>query len=379
VFSAELGDSLEVGRAKKGHKTNKGRRMTKFYRDILQEPTELSKTLKFTLGEGKPAIDQAARILREATHIYIVGIGSSWNAGLSTMSFFNAAGRPAVLCEASELLHFGKIAKNAAVIFLSRSGKSVEIVRLLDKAAASGARIIAITNTPDSPLATNADVVLKMMAAFDHAVSVSMYSAMALVAAILACATEGTLDNSLEADLQRSLANTTAQIATWTEQISASDWLDPRGPVYLLGRGASLANCHEGQLLWEEAAKLPASAMPTGGFRHGPQEVIREGLRFALWIDRETMRAQDLAVAADLKKLGAKVLLIGQDLPQNAGDLVLHLPSIRGEWQFLIDIIPIQITAERLAHAGKQDCDTFRLCQYIVEDEGGLLPADMQV
>jgi len=154
--------------------------MTKFYRDILQEPTELVKTLNFTLGEGKSSVDQAASILKKAAHIYIVGIGSSWNAGLAVMSFFNAAGRPTILCEASELLHFGKIAKNAAVVFLSRSGKSIEIVHLLDKAAASGAKIIAITNTPDSPLAMKADVVLKMMAAFDHAVSVSMYSALAL-------------------------------------------------------------------------------------------------------------------------------------------------------------------------------------------------------
>ena len=353
--------------------------MTKFYHDILQEPTELLKTLNFTLGTGRPIIDQAARILREATDIYIVGIGSSWNAGVALMSFFNAAGRPVVLCEASELLHFGEIKKNAVVLFLSRSGKSIEIVRLLDKATASGGKTIAITNTPDSPLAMKANVVLEMKAAFDHAVSVSMYSAMVLVGAILASAVVGTLDDSLKTDLEKSLANIRGSITSWTDQIDDSPWLDTKGPVYLLGRGASLATCHEAQLLWEEAAKLPASAMPTGGFRHGPQEVIRPGLRIAMWIDRETMRAQDLAVAGDLRRLGAKVLVIGQDLPPDAGDLVLQLPSIRREWQFLIDIIPIQITAERLANAGKQDCDTFRLCQYIVEDEGGLIPAGMQL
>ena len=125
--------------------------MTKFYSDILQEPTELLKTLNFILGEGKPSIDQAVRILAEARHVYIVGIGSSWNAGLAVMSFLHSAGRPAILCEASELLHFGEIAHHAAVIFLSRSGKSIEIVRLLDQAAARGAKVIAITNTPDSP------------------------------------------------------------------------------------------------------------------------------------------------------------------------------------------------------------------------------------
>jgi glucosamine--fructose-6-phosphate aminotransferase (isomerizing) len=353
--------------------------MTEFYRDILREPAELSKALSFTLSEGRSTLEQAARILQESEHIYIVGIGSSWNAGLAVLSFFNAAGRPAMLCEASELLHFGKISRNAAMIVLSRSGKSTEIVQLLGKAAASDSRIIAVTNTPDSPLARKANVVLKMMATFDHAVSVSMYSALAMIGALLACATEGNFEDSLGTQLQSSLTSTAASLASWQEQIAASDWLDPQEPTYLLGRGASLATCHEGRLLWEEAAKLPASAMPTGGFRHGPQEVIRQGLRVALWIDGETMRTQDLALASDLRKLGVKVLLIGQDLPPDAGDLVLQLPPIRSEWQFLVDIIPIQITAERLAHAGNQDCDTFRLCQYIVEDEGGLIRPDMHL
>jgi glucosamine--fructose-6-phosphate aminotransferase (isomerizing) len=353
--------------------------MTKFYQDILREPTELLRSLDYTLRDGRSSLEEAARILKQSEIIYIVGIGSSWNAGLAVLSFFNAAGRPAILCDASEILHFGAIPKNAAIVFLSRSGKSTEIVQLLGKVASSHARIIAITNTPDSPLALQAEVVLKMRAAFDHAVSVSMYSVLAMIGALLACALEGGLDESLSVQLQSAVSAAAASLSSWREQIAASDWLDPHSPTYLLSRGASLATCHEGQLLWEEAAKLPASAMPTGAFRHGPQEVVREGLRIALWIDRETLRTQDLALAEDLRSLGVKVLLIGQDLPSDAGHLVLQIPAIRREWQFLIDIIPIQIAAELLAQAGNQDCDTFRLCQYIVEDEGGIIPPDARL
>jgi glucosamine--fructose-6-phosphate aminotransferase (isomerizing) len=252
-------------------------------------------------------------------------------------------------------------------------------VQLLNKVASGDTTLIAITNTPDSPLALGSDVVLNMMAAFDHAVSVSMYSAMALIGGLLACAIEGTLDDSLGAQLKNSISASAKSLSSWREQIAASDWVDPQSPTYLLGRGASLATCHEGQLLWEEAAKLPASAMPTGAFRHGPQEVVRKGLRIALCIDRETLRTQDLALAKDLRKLGVKVLSIGQDLPADAGDLVLQLPAIKQEWQFLLDIIPVQMTAEVLAQVNHQDCDTFRLCQYIVEDEGGIIPAGLKL
>jgi glucosamine--fructose-6-phosphate aminotransferase (isomerizing) len=353
--------------------------MTKLYQDILNEPTELSKSLTYTLGDGRAALEEAANILKKARYIYLAGIGSSWNAGLSVLSFFNAAGRPAILCDASELLHFGDVAQNSAVIVLSRSGKSTEIVQLLPKFIARGAKIIAITNTPESPLAKQADVVLKMMAAFDNAVSVSMYSVLAMIGGLLARATDGKVDDSLAAQLQSSIAGAGERLTSWKEQIEASDWLDTKAPLYLLARGASLAGCHEGQLLWEEAAKLPASAMSTGGFRHGPQEVIREGMRIALWIEREKMRLQDLALAADLRKLGVKVFAIGQNLPAKAADLVVQIPSTPAEWQFVLDIIPIQIAAECLARLGNQDCDGFRLCQYIVEDEGGLIGSEAKL
>jgi hypothetical protein len=57
-----------------------------------------------------------------------------------------------------------------------------------------------------------------------------------------------------------------------------------------------------------------------------------------------------------------------------ASDLVLNLPSISAPWQFLLDILPDQLAAECLAQRNSQDCDSFRICSYIVEEEGGLLP-----
>jgi fructoselysine-6-P-deglycase FrlB-like protein len=114
--------------------------------------------------------------------------------------------------------------------------------------------------------------------------------------------------------------------------------------------------------------------MGTGSFRHGPQEIVAKDVRFGMWIDGAKMREQDLAVARDLRALGARVMLVGQGIPHDAGDLVFQLPEIASEWQFLIDIIPAQLVAERLARLSGADSDTFRLCSFVVEDEAGLLP-----
>jgi len=42
----------------------------------------------------------------------------------------------------------------------------------------------------------------------------------------------------------------------------------------------------------------------------------------------------------------------------------------------LIDIIPAQLAAEKLARLSGADSDTFRYCSFIVEDEFGLLQAE---
>jgi hypothetical protein len=56
--------------------------MTNLFEDILRDPSELSKSLAYSLREGRPAVEEAACILKKSAHTYIVGIGSSWNSGL---------------------------------------------------------------------------------------------------------------------------------------------------------------------------------------------------------------------------------------------------------------------------------------------------------
>jgi hypothetical protein len=59
-------------------------------------------------------------------------------------------------------------------------------------------------------------------------------------------------------------------------------------------------------------------------------------------------------------------------VPEDAADLVLPLPDIPAAWQFLVEIMPAQLAAERLARLRGEDCDQFRICPYIIQDEGGL-------
>jgi fructoselysine-6-P-deglycase FrlB-like protein len=347
--------------------------MTHFLRDILRQPDELERTISHLWGEGRPSLNEAAAVIQRAQHVYLTGIGSSWHAALTAGPLFYLGARPVYMQDAGELLQFSTLPPNAVIVAISRSGRSVEIVNLVTKARESGATVVGITTSEDGPLAQHAQVCITVPAAPDHAISVNTYSALAAAAGALAGNTVGRFDASLYNSLARAVAETKRSLTGWQEQIADAAWLVPGSTHYFLARGSGLGSCHEARLLWEEGVKSPATAMGTGAFRHGPQEMVSKDVRFGIWIDGLRMRGQDLAVARDLKRLGASVMLIGQDIPADCGDLVFQLPAVPADWQFLIDIIPAQIAAERLAGLSGVDCDSFRLCSYVVEDEYGLL------
>jgi len=384
--------------------------MTHFLSDILRQPEELRRTIEVlagATGAGRGALgpgsaghwqlEAAAAAVRGARQVYLTGIGSSWHAALNVGAMFHQHAHPVYLLDADELLRFAAFPKDSAMIIISRSGKSTEIVQLARKARQAGVKVIGITNAPESPLAKEAHTAIVVPIQFDHAISVNTYTTLALATGMLASLVVGEkreADSSGEvrprndrselklrpanlseiaASLTRAVSEAGRAISGWQEHIEKSAWLAPRSTTYFLARGSSLGSAYEGRLMWEEGVKAPATAMATGRFRHGPQEIVNNGVRFAIWIDGAQMREQDLALARDLRKLGASVMLIGQKVPDDAGDLVFQLPAIPAEWQFLIDILPAQLVAERLSRLSGVDCDTFRLSSYIVEDEGGLL------
>jgi glucosamine--fructose-6-phosphate aminotransferase (isomerizing) len=346
--------------------------MTKYFEDIQHQPSELMKIFDTVVSNNNDKIDRAACLLRANTSIYVIGMGASWHAGMAVVSFLNACRRPAILLDASELLMSQWLPDDAAVILLSRSGKSKDIVDLLPLLRLHRAKIITITNDASSPAAAGADVVLALEAKFDTNVSVTMYSGIAMVGCLLAAAIGDQPIHEIRDPLSPALRKVEELIPSWRDQIGKNRWLSEDGPYYFLARGTSIASCHEARLLWEEAAKAGATALSTGGFRHGPQEIVRAPLRIALWLDPNRLRSQDIELAHDLRQFGANVMLIGQEVDDSAADLVIHLPSIPAPWQFLIDIVPMQIAADCLARATGRDSDSFRLCSYVVVGEGGL-------
>jgi arabinose-5-phosphate isomerase len=91
--------------------------------------------------------------------VIVTGIGKSGHIGRKLAATLASTGTPAYFVHAAEAAHgdLGMITAEDIVIALSNSGSSEELLTIVPLVKRQGARLIAMTGNPDSPLARQAD------------------------------------------------------------------------------------------------------------------------------------------------------------------------------------------------------------------------------
>ena len=129
-----------------------------YLRDILDQP----RAMKETLGglEDSDGLRHIATRLRqdEFRAIVLTGMGSSFHVLHPTHLSLIDHGFVSIMVETSELIHYQQrlLDPKNLIVAVSQSGQSAETVRLLELNRGRSA-VVGITNTPDSPLAKEAN------------------------------------------------------------------------------------------------------------------------------------------------------------------------------------------------------------------------------
>ncbi len=94
--------------------------------------------------------------------VVIVGVGKSGNIGSKLAATFNSTGAPSTILNCQDALHgdLGLVGESDAVLALSYSGETAELLAVLPYLKRKGAAIIAITGKSKSTLAQAADCIL---------------------------------------------------------------------------------------------------------------------------------------------------------------------------------------------------------------------------
>ena len=109
---------------------------------------------------------QFAKAVELLSNAVRIGASGSGHSGIICQHFAHlmcCIERPARFVSPAEAIHgaSGYLQKGDVMLFASRGGKTKELLPIVDICKAKGVKIITVTENLDSPLATQADVVLK--------------------------------------------------------------------------------------------------------------------------------------------------------------------------------------------------------------------------
>jgi glucosamine--fructose-6-phosphate aminotransferase (isomerizing) len=328
--------------------------------EILEQP-EAARRL---LGLRGATFDRIAAVLkrRRPSFVLIAARGSSDHAALYAQYLFairNAL--PVGLATPSAFTYYGARPRLAGslVVGISQSGRSPDIVAVLDEAAAQGALTLAITNDGSSPLARAAQEVVELHAGVEEATAATKTYTMELLAvAILSCALDAANDQD-EGDL--------AGIPGWMEQALTVEAQAERVAgghaavtrCVVLGRGYEYATAREWALKLQELAQVLAVPYSAADFAHGPLALAEANLPVLAVAPAGPPLDAQIELLRSLRERHGARLLVVSDSPDALGlDQGLPLPAgVAGWLSPLVSVIPAQLYAYHLARAKGLDTE----------------------
>ena len=331
--------------------------------EIREQPAVVARLI----ADGRDSIERVAATLqaRGVDEIVIAARGTSDHAAVYAQYVLGARlAMPVALAAPSLVTLYGVEPKfgRSAVVGISQSGESPDVVAVVAAARRQGAPTIAITNSPDSPLARAADATIDLAAGEERAVAATKtYTAELTAIALLALAL-GPEDAGAEAFL----ATLPSAIAAALEVEPAAERIAAAragiGGAIVLGRGFEYATAREWALKLKELVRLLADPYSSADFQHGPLALLEPGFPvFALAPSGPPADGQvellgrlrtdfqvDLVVASDRDD----ALALGDGL---------RLPSGVPDWLMpIVSIVPAQLVAYHLARARGIDPDSPR-------------------
>ena len=194
--------------------------------------------------------------------------------------------------------------EGALYLVISQSGKSPDLLRNAEAAREAGARVVALVNVEDSPLAQLAHTVVPLHAGAERSVAATK-SYLASLSAILQLAAawknEAPLRDALET-LPDSLR------AAWNADWSPlTEGLVDAHNLFVLGRGLGLAAAQEAALKFKETCGLHAEAYSSAEVKHGPMALVGPGFPVLCFAQPDETEAGMLALAKEFRARGAEV------------------------------------------------------------------------
>ncbi|HMV95754.1 MAG TPA: SIS domain-containing protein [Anaerolineales bacterium] len=341
---------------------------------LFSEINEQPERIKALLASQRKNVERIAAEIkkRDIEYVFLAARGTSDNAGRYANYLLGAMnGLPLALATPSLFTYYKRPPKlkNALVIGVSQSGKSPDIVSVLEEGRKQGCQTLSITNEPDSPLAQASDFVLDIHAGTEKAVAATKtYTTELMSVAMLSAALSG----------NKAQWNDLSKVAAWMRQsLKQNDFLAQAAQRYryidqtvVLGRGFNYATAFEWALKLKELTYIIAEPYSSADFAHGPIAMVESGYPVFAVAPKGKVFNSMLEMLNRLRSdIAAELIVISNDKRALAlAQVPLSIPVDVPEWLSpLVNILPAQLFAYHLTVAKGYNTEQPRSIRKVTE------------
>ena len=339
----------------------------KYVEDILDQPRALDATLA-SLDTSQTLSDLSQRLAEGRFHrVVLTGMGSSFHALHPLNLQLISRGFTALMVETSELIHYKSrfFDPKTLIIAVSQSGQSAEMVRLAEVNRKRSA-VIAVTNTPQSPLVEHSTAALFTQAGREFSVSCKTYVTALMVLKFLGDVLCGRDPKQSRRELKSTAPSVAEYLSRWSKHVELlANELHLIRHLFFVGRGASLAAVGTGALIIKESDHFHAEGMSSAAFRHGPFEMLNEDTFVVVFSGDDKTRDLNHRLLADIQQSGGHAEFVGEDSSLQPFRLDDRGESIRP----ILEILPVQMITIALAALANREAGKFERASKVTTTE----------
>jgi glucosamine--fructose-6-phosphate aminotransferase (isomerizing) len=217
---------------------------------------------------------------------------------------------------------------------------------------------LGVTNTADSPLAAQATAVLLTHAGEEATVACKTHLATQMALAWLGTRLTGGDPEATRAALATTIPAVRRYLEDWRAHVEElAGLLAGVRAVYSVGRGPSLGTVCSAGLITKEATHRPSEGLSSAAFRHGPMEMLDEGVFVLVFAGEERTRALNESLVADVRAAGARAFLVAEDAVHAA----LRLPTVPSVARPVVEMLPVEMLTLAIPALDGREAGTFRV------------------
>ncbi|MFZ8848638.1 MAG: glutamine--fructose-6-phosphate transaminase (isomerizing), partial [Thermoproteota archaeon] len=327
---------------------------------MLKEIMEQETSMRWSLNAQKIYLDLISEFIDKANKVFLVGAGTSYHSCVVGSYYYSKlATITTIPVIASEFIeNYGSsIDINTAILFVSQSGETADVLNSVDFARKRACTILAICNVIGSTLTRVARAYVLQQSGPEIGVAATKTYTSQLIIHLLLALNLAKKRGKISQYEMDEMKETLSEIPILAGKIlrekskelkEVAKKIMNKNHVFFLARGLNYGTALEGRLKLLEIAYIPSTAYPAGESKHGPISLIEEGVPVIFIAPKDETRKQIIGNIMEMKARGAEIIALAEEDDEeirSLSNIFIGMPKMNSIITPILYVLPLQLLA----------------------------------